>query len=569
MAEAEAALSRVIGGATGDECESNTLDFKEDRGSTADTEKIIAAAAICFANSAGGAIVLGVSDKLKGRDAITGTNFTAERIKQRIYELSRPHLVVDVHIPISQPNVRIIIVPQSAEIHSDTQGRATQRINKDCVILDPVQLSRLREERRGVDWSAEPSGRSVSDINSDVINSIRSTLLKFNDYRRSLASLSTVDLMSALGGLHSRDELNRAADLMFCGDAVNSYPDIIYQYRPTQGGEPTAVHRMTAPLLSSYQRTMELVAARQSLTPVTLPNGQQIIIEDFPSLAVREAVSNSICHRDYHLANAVVIDHSPSSFIISSPGPLVSGVTPENIITIPSRPRNAALSNIARILGLAEELGRGVDRMYREMIRSGRRIPKIESSFDSVKVVLVGGAPDTNIAKFVASLPEEEQVDTDTMLIIFRLCSSKTVSALTISNFIQKSTEEAEAVLRRLAGDNIGLLENTRATVGRSKATYRLRSDALKGLGSAVVYQRRTTDDIDRKIIAHVQEYGRITNKTIQNILDVGVFKSRDIIKYLVKRDILVRISTQERGPRVEWGAGPNFPQPKTKRRKQ
>lgn len=567
LANAQAALQRVLAGATGDECESATLDFKEDKGSASDTEKLIAAAAICFANSAGGAVVLGVSDKIRGRSAITGTSITADRIKQRVYELTKPHLVVDVHTPANIPNIRIIIVPQSSEIHADTQGRATQRINKDCVTLDMMQLARLREERRGIDWSAEPSGRAIDEISSDVIAFIRSTLSKFNDPRRALANLSTPDLISAIGGIHSGTEMNRAGALMFCDDKSAHYPELVYQYRPTQGGEPTAVQRLNPPLLVSYQRVMELVGARQTLTPVTLPNGQQISIEDFPSLAVREAVSNSICHRDYHLSNAVSVEHSPASFIVISPGPLVSGVTPENIITIPSRPRNATLAAVARNLGLAEELGRGVDRMYREMIRSGRKIPKIESNFDSVKVILVGGAPDTNIAKFVASLPNDEQIDTDTMLIIFKLCSSRTISAGSIFNLLQKSIDEVEAVLRRLSEDNVGILETTRATIGRTRAIYRLRSDALKGLGSAVIYQRRTTDDIDKKIIAHVDEYGRITNKTIQNILDVGVFKSRDIIKYLVRREILVRTSAQERGPKVEWGPGSKFPTKKVKKR--
>ncbi|WP_157862100.1 ATP-binding protein [Methylobacterium sp. Leaf361] len=567
LLDAETALSRIVGGVIADECEGPTLDFKEDRGSSADTEKLVAAAAICFANSNGGAIVLGVNDKTKGVQAFTGKNISIDRIKQRVYELSIPHLVVDVHIPVLYPSLRIILVPQSPDIHSDTQGRATQRINKDCVTLDPMQLTRLREERRGIDWSSEPSGRYVSEISADVIALTKSTLLKFNDNRRALGTLSINDIISAMDGFSSGVELNRAAALMFCADHERLHPALVYQYRPTQGGEPTAVQRLGTPLISAFQRTMELVAARQSLTPLTLPNGQQITIEDFPSLAVREALSNGICHRDYHLSNSVIVEHSPVAFVVSSPGPLVSGVTPDNIITTSSRPRNATLSNIARILGLAEELGRGVDRMYREMIRSGRQVPRIDTNFDSVRVVLVGGGPDTNIAKFVAVLPEHEQSDTDTMLIIFRLCASRTISASTIAGWLQKSTEEAEMVLRRLAGDGVGILETTRATIGRSRAIFRLRSEALKGLGSAVVYQRRTTDEIDKKITLHVQEYGRITNRTIQNMLDVGVFKSRDIIKYLVKRNILIRTSTHERGPKVEWGPGPEFPRAKGRKR--
>jgi ATP-dependent DNA helicase RecG len=48
--------------------------------------------------------------------------------------------------------------------------------------------------------------------------------------------------------------------------------------------------------------------------------------------------------------------------------------------------------------------------MYREMIRSGREAPKIEDLADHVRVTLLGGAPNTQIARFVAQLPEEEHI---------------------------------------------------------------------------------------------------------------------------------------------------------------
>ncbi len=72
------------------------------------------------------------------------------------------------------------------------------------------------------------------------------------------------------------------------------------------------------------------------------------------------------------MAEPVHVDHSPQVLVVSSPGPLVGGVTPENILTHPSKPRNPGLARAARTVGIAEEVGRGVDRIVREMIRSGR-----------------------------------------------------------------------------------------------------------------------------------------------------------------------------------------------------
>ncbi|MGI3903413.1 MAG: RNA-binding domain-containing protein [Janthinobacterium lividum] len=556
--EAERAIDRIAAGAAARDCESSTLDFKEEKAVSKETDKILAEAAICFANTAGGVVVLGVSDKVKGTNAFTGTTLKPDQIKQRIYELTRPHLNVEAVVHSKYNSLILIHVQQSSDIHSDTQGRATRRINLDCIPMDPDQQARFREERRGLDWSSVSSDKSIDDISQETLSQVRGILSRFNDERRKLAALRKKDLLTALGVLSSGNTLNRAGEILLCEDDSNAL--IVYQYRNTPGGEPKNVSRLTTPYVSAFSRSMEFIAARRVSTPLNLPDGQQVTIEDFPRLAVREAISNAICHRDYHLEGPITIEHSPEIFSITSPGPLVSGVTPENIITTTSRPRNPALAKAARILGFAEELGRGVDRMYREMIRSGKQIPVIEASYDRVRVALVGGAPDTNIARFVATLPEAEQEDTDTMIVLLKLCQMRTTTAVSMSSFLQKSVEESEFVLKRLATEPVALLERTRATVSRSAGTYRLRSDALKKLGAAVVYQRRTADEIDKKVIAHVREYGKITNRTLQNVFDVHVFKARDIISDLVQRQILQRVSETARGTKVEWGAGPGFP---------
>ncbi len=558
--EVDVALAQIAAGALPSAFETETLDFKEEKQSSGDTERMIAEAAICFANAAGGIVALGVADKIKGKEALIGAKIDPVRVKQRVYELTRPHLNVEAFRHETHPQVIIIVVPQSSDVHSDTQGRTTRRINTDCLPMSAEQQLRLKEERRGFDWSSEPSNLTIADIPDEAFALARKILSGFNDDRRNLVSLSNPDLLSALGLLTDRIRLNRAGALLFAGPEPGQSELIVYQYRATPGGEPTGVGRLNPPMVLAFSRLMDLVSARQSLTPVTLPSGQQIAIEDFPQLAVREALSNAMCHRDYNFKKPVFVDHSPAVFLVNSAGPLVSGVTTSNILTTTSRPRNPCLAKAARIIGFAEELGRGVDRMYREMIRSGRPLPRIEAAYDEVKVALVGGAPDTNIARYVLTLPEEEQNDTDTMLVLFRLCSVRTVTANSIAGFLQKSPPEVETILRRLASDQVGLLEMTRPSSKKSASVFRLKAEALKGLGAVVSYHRKSTGEIDKKVIAHVREYGKLTNKTLQNIFDIHVYKARDIISDLVQRGVLTRVSEQQRGTRVEWGPGPNFP---------
>lgn len=388
-----------------------------------------------------------------------------------------------------------------------------------------------------------------------------------DDERRRLADDSNADLLRALGVVGADDRLLRAGSILLCEPPPGSQPSVVYQYRPSPGAEALNVERLAGPLVFVLERLLYIIAARRNVTPLNLPGGAQIELADFPDGAVREAITNALLHREYRLDEPVTVEHSPSSLVISSPGPLVGGVTPRNILTHPSRPRNRCLFTAARTLRLSEETGRGVDRMYREMLHGGRDIPVIEEQPHLVRVAFVGGAPRTQIARYVAQLPDPERDDVDTLLVLFTLCGRRTISADELAPIIQKQPAEAEAVLSRLAQDSLSLVEPTRKTRHYHRPDYRLRADALRALGTAVRYRRRTVDEIDRKVIAHLNEYGRITNRTLQNLLEIDVYRARDILKDLAERELIVRTSSQTRGPSVGYGPGAAFPERATRRR--
>lgn len=557
------ALTRIRDGKRGSELENQELEFKREKPTADETLKDLAEAAICFANSRGGVIVVGIDEKLTGAAAFVGSTQQPAEVTRRIYQLTRPPLTVSVEEHIDRGSrLVLVLVPESPEIHTDSRGRATHRVLSACEPMGASEHQRLREAKAGVDWSARTTPRQTDNVSPEATSLARRNLSTLADERRRLAKLSDADLLSALHVVaDDRRYLVRAGELLFCRDAGQApHPLIVYQYRQTLGGDPKDIQRLEGPLVNAVGRVLELVNARRTLTPIALPNGQQLEIYDFPEAAVREALINAVVHRDYGLQGPVVVDHSPQVIVITSPGPLVAGVTPENILTHPSAPRNRTLAAAMRTLGFAEEVGRGIDRIFREMIRSGRELPRFEVAPDHVRVSLVGGAPNTHVARFVASLPEDEREDTDTMLVLFRLCAQRTVDAERLAPFLQKSVDETESALRRLASERIQLLEPTRQTVRRAHPTYRFRSEPLKALGPAVAYQRRTVDETDRKILAHVREYGKITNKTVQNLFDVGIPRARDILRDLVDRGILVKEPGQERGPGVAYSKGPRFP---------
>jgi ATP-dependent DNA helicase RecG len=559
--DVERLARQVARGTSAAKLESLTIDFKTESPSSKQTAVDLAEAAVCFANSSGGVVIVGVRDEPGGPDALIGTKLGVDLVRQRIHELTDPHLTVDAYaVDVDDVRLLVIAVPEGLEVYATTKGHSSRRFATQCRPMRPDEMVRLAEERRGIDWSAQLVERDASDADQEAVVLLRELVsASGRPGARTLEQLSDVGLIEYLG-FASGGRLTRAGELMLCQRAANVADDVVvYQHRRTPGGEADAVQRWGTPLITAFMGLMRAVTVRQGITPVTLSSGVQVQIEDFPITAIREAVINALAHGDHRYREGIRVVHSPDLLSITSPGPLVTGVTTSNILTV-GKPRFALLARGFRQLGLAEDLGQGVDRMFRDMIRSGREVPTISESTDRVEVTLSGGPPNKRIAQFIEGLPAAEQDDTDTLLVIRALCETRTVSAAQLHSVIQRPASDAQRVLLRLSSDQVGLLEPTSGTLTRRFPNYRLRSEVLVALGPSVRYHRRAQTDIDRKVVDHVREYGYINNGTIQRLFDLDVFQARDLLRALVGRELLVRTSEQSRGPAVRYGRGPSFP---------
>ncbi|MQA73925.1 MAG: transcriptional regulator [Solirubrobacterales bacterium] len=554
--EAFDALRAISNGARADDLESETLEFKQAADEEGETIRALLDAAICLANARGGAIVLGLADNVAGPSGFVGTTIDPYQVRKRLHELSEPPLVVTA-FDHEHSGKRLVIVgvSEGMEMVSDTRGRASRRIGKECRPLTISQAAALQDDRRRFDWSAEVSDRDPDSVQAPAVDASRTMLGRFEDERRALAQATTEDLLGDLGVIRD-GRLVRAGEILFIGSSER--PPIVYVFRDTPGGEAIDEYRDAVPGLIAYREVIARIQRNSSPTTITLPDGQQLVLHDFPLLAIREALSNALLHRDYRQPEPVSVDHSPNVLSFVSPGPLVPGVTPENILHAPSKPRNAQLMRVARGLGLAEELSRGVDRMYREMLKLGKQPPHItEDAPFSVRVELTGGAPNQVIARFVAGLPVAAQEDVDVMLVLFALTQRSMVSASELAPLLQRSENATQAVLQRMSDPEIEML----APQSRKGGTaWQLSQRALAELRTALAYRTVTQDEMDRKIIEYVREKRTIDNRTLRIFFDLDVNGAAYRLRTLVGAQILEKLGTQERGPGIQYGPGVNFP---------
>jgi ATP-dependent DNA helicase RecG len=565
------ALQKILDGATAHSLETGQLDFKRPTDSRNDTALDIADAAVCFANAHGGTIVLGVADKTSGAPAFVGTELEPSWLRQRIYEVTVPALDAVVReLRFAKARLLEVVVQEGLDVYQSRGRVPTRRFETSCLQMTPSDVSRLHEERRGSDWSAVDSGRPISEVDPEAELLLRALVRTGpGGAQRDVNAISINDLLASLSLSLENGNLNRAGEIMLCAPRGGEEL-LVYQFRETAGGEVRAGRRWTTPLLQAFVEARAMIEARIDSTPVNLPSGQQIQIQDYPQVAIREALANALMHGDHRERRPVYIEHSPELLTVRSPGPLVSGISPSNILTHPPKARFPALAEAMRACGLAEKWGQGVDRMFREMIRSGRAAPTvevIEGKEPETSVRFMGGPPNARIAKFISTLPEAEQEDTDALLVVATLSSRRTISAEQLSSIVQRDVDAAQAVLSRLAQGVAELIEPTPRSLGRRHPDYRLRAAAIAALGPALSYQSRPKADSDRKVYAHVREYGSINNAAIQRMFDVDVYAARDLLRDLVGREVLVRISEQARGPAVKYGAGPKFPSRKNESR--
>ena len=114
---------------------------------------------------------------------------------------------------------------------------------------------------------------------------------------------------------------------------------------------------------------------------------ERIEIPDYPDEAVREALLNSIVHRDYGFSGSIIININSREMEFISIGGLLPGLSAEDIRAGISQPRNKNLAEIFHRLRLIESYGTGIRRIYK-LYESCVEQPRIEVTSNTFRLIL-------------------------------------------------------------------------------------------------------------------------------------------------------------------------------------
>ena len=518
------------------EGESLTLEFKSDSpGGDGLHDMELAEAVVCLANTNGGIVLVGVEDD--GR--ITGLHPRHERGDPRMLEA----LVANKTIPGVRVEAEFIATPAGtvAALRVDpangvvqtSDGRALHRFlvghgEPECRPMRPNEVTSRVGSLGQYDYSSQtlPSAE-WSDLDSVEFQRLRNHIRRNPGADKALLDLPDEEMAAALGMVEIRGGriTPTVGGLLLAGreEAIHRYVpthEVAFQVLDEEGRvEVNQFFRL--PLVAVFEQLEQLLAARNREDEIDV-GIQRLAVPRFSAEAFREAVANALVHRDYTVLYGihVKIDPAEGGLLVSSPGGFVEGVTLDNILVTPPRPRNRTLADAFKRLGLVERTGRGVERIYRSVLSTGRPAPSYEGSdAHSVRVLLPGGAADTDFVRLLADVHDRLQQAPDWRLLLV-LRSAADEGELTVNEvakLLQADTQRARSVLESAV--EMGLLE---AKGPKRNRTYHLSAGAYARLGRPTSYVHRkgfARDQDEHRILQYVKAYGEVTRKDVLRLL--------------------------------------------------
>lgn len=125
----------------------------------------------------------------------------------------------------------------------------------------------------------------------------------------------------------------------------------------------------------------------QNRTKATFSGLHRIDCRDYPEVALREALLNSLVHREYSFSGSTLISVFSDRIEFVSLGGLVKGLTLQDILLGISQCRNEKLAAVFYRLKLVEAYGTGLPKII-ESYEESLQQPRIELSENVFKIVL-------------------------------------------------------------------------------------------------------------------------------------------------------------------------------------
>jgi len=442
-----------------DELEDQDLDFKQWDGKSMDKSvQELIRMAVCMANGGGGTVVFGVADKIKGRkQAVLGVpaEVDVNRLKKAVYDQTDPKIMPvfeELRIPEGTGRILLMQIHPGMPPYTDTSGRGTIRIGKECRPLTGTLRRKIAVETGETDFSAELVSAELHKIVSPIAMEKLRRMAKEENAPDDLLRMEDRQLLKALG-VCPGGNITKAAVLL-CGteEAIRKYipgHHWIFLHMLSDTAYDIREEQVTAIPVSIF-RLEELVLPYNPIT--TVERGlYHFEYKAYPSVAFREALMNAFSHADFRVPGPVMIKLFDDKMAISNNGGFIAGITARNILHHQPAARNLLLVEALARLRLVNRSNLGIARMFSSFLIEGKQPPVIAEIGESVAVTFLRSELDADFRMLIAETGAPP-LRVDELLALSFLRQHPLADVDEVATFCSCSPETAFGVLRHLAG---------------------------------------------------------------------------------------------------------------------
>jgi ATP-dependent DNA helicase RecG len=344
---------------------------------------------VAFANALGGTIVIGMDEQ--GR-VYPGTAESLEAVLARALRMCAPPFVAgdqpECHAEETPEGQVAAVAVRPTAYQLSVEGRGTfVRSGKLNVRLSPEQAA--KGGRAAALYSFEDQvvpGATLEHFDDAVIEEYQRNRVKRGPTGE---SFTRVELLRDAGAIDPSGAPTVAGMLLFGKrpqEFLKQLGVLIVRFEGTSMREAARSDRrysrrvdVVGPAARIVERAWEVLFEEIRHQPY-MEGLQRQETYDYPPEAVREAVMNAICHRDYSIeGQRVEIRLFADRMEIVSPGGLPGHITLENILD-EHYSRNPRLVRGLFYWGYIEELGQGVDIIFDTMSRDHHPLPQFQDT---------------------------------------------------------------------------------------------------------------------------------------------------------------------------------------------
>jgi len=338
--------------------ESETIEFKENF----DKETIQTAAA--FANTKGGIILIGLSDKEK----VNGVQIGRETLKDwanQISQSTEPRIIPVIEVnEIEKKNIVMIWIKEFPVKPVSVKGRCFRRIGTSNRIMTPQEIAEMHFHSMGTSWDAFPAkDKTIEDID---LNKVGKYITEANSTGRRKIEDSPVEVLKKLD---------------FIRDGKPTWAAIlVFGKEPQRPMLQSAVHcgrfkldktkiiddlLIETDLINQVDEVMKFITRHISVEYKFEGKPKRKEIWEYPLEALREAVINAIVHRDYTAQSNVQAEIYDDRIEIWNPGGLLPGITIDDLYKKEHKSilRNKQIAQVFYDIGYIEKYGSGTIRI--------------------------------------------------------------------------------------------------------------------------------------------------------------------------------------------------------------